>query len=557
MQDSSVYETLKKIRESKTVKLKPNKYMNPAINLRYYQTIGVANLYMIKKMVLGDATGTGKTGTAATTYAALLNDDPNQKLMVICPSSALYQWQSEINKFCVDITSQIVESETIKVGRTALSSFDSREYQFKQFENNNKHVLIFNYNTLKTDFHILYELTRKYKFMVIFDEATAFKNHKSQTFEYAKKLVASVDRAYALTATIIKNNLMEAFSIYKVLLPTLFGSIEHFQNRYCIIEKKKLWKGRGNFNRFIKVIKGYKNLDEFKQIIYPFFLGRRTTDISNELPEISSREIIINMDKEQEELYQDVLHGFLDYNKFKIQTFNIFLDNEDAESTEELKETKFIDKLTALIYCQQLSNSPKILGFEASSSKEKELLRLLTEELAGEKIVIYTRFKKMINRLEDLINKLDLKCTKITGDVKSRDREVNKQLFNESSDCNIILINAAGSEAINLQSSGHLVFYDLPFSYGDFLQIIGRIRRIGSTHKNIMLHYLINKNTVDEKVMKILSSKKILFDEVLGDSATGALTIKADTDSTILQIYDEIVSEIKNSKDITGLGLDQ
>jgi len=550
------YKNLEKIRNSKTIKLKPNKYLKPEVQLRYYQTIGVANMYMMKRTVLGDETGTGKTLQAIGTYTSLLLDKPEQKMIVVCPSSAMYQWASEFNKFCQGITTQVVESENIKVNGKTLKSFDSREYQFNLFLNENKNVVIFNYNTMKTDFHIISEMLSTGKYMVVFDEATAFKNHKSQTYLYAKKISELTDRVYALSATIIKNNLLEAWSIYKVLLPNLFGSIEHFTKTYCLVEIKQLWKGRGRRGRKIKKIVGYKNLDHFKKTIYPFFLGRKKADIASDLPEIISQEVITKMDEKQTELYEDVVKGFLDFNKFSLHNFQLFLDGEDGESLEDINKTKYIDKLTALIYCQQISNSPHTLGFNTLSSKEEELIRRLSNELAGEKVVIYSRFKKMVDRLEDLIKtKIKVECTKITGDIKSRQREENKNRFNESQDCNIILINSAAKEAMNLQSSGYLIFFDMPFSYGDFLQIIGRIHRIGSPHEKIMLLYMINKDTVDEKVMKILTSKKDLFDKVLGDSAKGALRPDEERGSIVNTIFEQVLEEAENLNKNLGLNL--
>jgi SNF2 family DNA or RNA helicase len=380
--------------------------------------------------------------------------------------------------------------------------------------------------------------------MVIFDECTSFKNTKSMTHENARQLSALCDRVYGLSATIIKNDLIEAFSIFRVIMPYIFGNETQFKKNYCIMEKKNLWKGKGEKGKTINVIKGYKNLEYFKQVIDPYYLGRKKSDVAKELPEIVSREIQINMHPKQQQAYDDALAGFLDYDKFNLNKVKGLID-DDEDFEYESKETKQIDKLTALIYCQQIANSPKILGIEAPSAKEEEILRVIKDELLQEKVVIYTRFKKMVNRLEDLITKdLGLKVLKITGDVDNRTREDYKKLFNTSPDHNIMIINNAAKEGINLQSSGYLIFYDLPFSYGDFLQIIGRIHRIGSTHTNIFLLYMVCRGTVDEKTYDILAGKKELFDKILGDSAVGA--IQAKNGQLIFDLFESMVRDAKN-----------
>lgn len=549
---NETYKKLLDIRKSKTLKLNPNIYLNPEIKLRYYQIQGIVHIFAIKRFVLGDDTGLGKSGQIIVSYATILAKEPLQKLLVIAPSSALYQWAGEFEKFTTGIKTQIVESVDLKVidetgKQKTLKSFNSREYQFKQFEKNEANVLIFNYNTLTTDFHVLRELFQKYKFMVVFDEATSFKNPKTQTYKYASELAKISDRVVALSATIIKNGLIEAFSIFSVVMPGVLGSQIAFKKNYCVMEKIQLWKGRGKRGKVINKIKSYKNLDHFRQAIDPYFLGRKKSQVAEELPSIVTREVKVKLTTQQQELYDDALLGFLDYDKFSYgDSKKLFLEGDEPleDHSEDFGNIKYIDKLTALIYCQQICNSPHTIGIEAPSSKESEMLRLLETELADEKVVIYTRFKKMVDRLEMLITEnLGVKVLKITGDISNKDREVSKQTFNTTPDHNIMIINSAAKEAVNLQSSGYLVFYDLPFSYGDFLQIIGRIHRIGSTHDKIFLLYMICKDTIDEKTYDILASKKDLFDAVLGDSAVGAIT-KKDT-STINTLFDDMVAEAR------------
>lgn len=550
---NEAYKKLLELRKRKDLKLAKNPFLKDNVVLRYYQIIGAVHMFMVRRFVLGDATGTGKTIQTITAYLLTLTKEANQKLIIICPSSAMYQWGSELDKFTNGITWQVVESGDIRLGKgkaNLLTGYKSREYLFNKFKLENKHVLIFNYNTLVSDYTpILEKIIKEGKYTVVFDEATSFKSTKTQTYLYAKKLAEIADRSYALSATIIKNNLKEAFAIFKVVVPGLFLAVEHFEKSYCIKEKKQLWKGKGERGKVVSKIIGYKNLDHFRKTIDPYFLGRKKSDVASELPQIISKEIKIKMNKQQQELYDDVVGGFINYNKFpqdhaeKIQYLFKNEGDEEYQYIQEYQNVKKVEKLASLIYLQQICNSPEILGFKAASEKEKELIRLLETELAGEKVVIYTRFKKMIYRLEKLIQEeLEVKTTRIHGDVENRDREANKKEFNESEDCNIIFINAAAKEAVNLQSSGYLIFYDLPFSYGDFLQIIGRIHRIGSKFENISLIYLLCNNSVDEHTYKILSTKKGLFDRVLGDSAEGAIKIE-EQENVIDTLFGKVVNK--------------
>ena len=76
---AKVYERLKKVRESKTVALKPCSFLRDEItgftgelerfHLRYSQVQGTYHMMVLKRMILGDDTGTGKCVTEDTLIA--------------------------------------------------------------------------------------------------------------------------------------------------------------------------------------------------------------------------------------------------------------------------------------------------------------------------------------------------------------------------------------------------------------------------------------------------------------------------------------------------------
>jgi superfamily II DNA/RNA helicase len=116
------------------------------------------------------------------------------------------------------------------------------------------------------------------------------------------------------------------------------------------------------------------------------------------------------------------------------------------------------------------------------------------------------------------------------------------------SEVDVILITTAGSESLNLQAAEHFVFLDLPFSYGDYYQLIGRMIRIGSSHSTVVAHHLIGvrrsgEKTIDRHVLSILRSKKKLIDKVAGDGIIGGLHFKSGDD-----MVKDLLGEIKRSR---------
>jgi len=102
-------------------------------------------------------------------------------------------------------------------------------------------------------------------------------------------------------------------------------------------------------------------------------------------------------------------------------------------------------------------------------------------------------------------------------------RNAAKRLFQESPDHDLIFINAAGIEGLNLQQAAHMVCLDLPWSWGDLLQLVGRMVRSASPHTTCTLHILVARGTVDEYTIDVLKGKKGVFDVILGESHSGGL----------------------------------
>jgi len=548
---------LRKVRERKDVKLPPSPILRQEIigldgqlhpfNLRYYQVQGVYHMLRLKRMVLGDGTGLGKTVETITSLCYVWEKRPETKVIVMAPKSAINQWADEIRRFTVGVD---VHLATAKIkGETSL---ETRQRVYKEWADSpGKSVLILNYALLVRDWNyggiqpllpngrpdpkqsvlpgLLDAHTKKAaeNLTVIFDEATAFKSMRTKTWEIARFLSDRSNRVYGLTATLLKNNLDEGYSIYKAILPKLFGPKTKFLEDYCFYELKQVSRGAK-----IPVIKGYKNLDHFKEVIELNYLGRPKHAVSDELPTLTTREVTCELSPPEVAKYEEALSGVLELGDGEIREF---------------EETK---ALTSLIYCQQIVDSLAMLKFKEGDvlagiayeltdhrigtlfSKEQALLDLLQEELDGEKVIVYTRFESLVGRLVEMLKKNGIKSVRITGKEKADQRAEAQKAFQDlKSDVRVVFITNAGSEAINLQAAAATIFYDMPWSWGDYVQILGRMIRIGSPHKGVMTYHLLAelpglgklRKTIDHHVLSLLRKKKNLIDKVLGEAAVGAL----------------------------------
>lgn len=554
-QINAAYEKLKQVRASKTVTLKPARMLRTEIvgfdrqvqplKIRYYQSIGIFHLLMMKRMILGDGTGIGKTLQALAALCYLWEKEPDNRVIVVSPKAAIRQWESEIDKFTTGIKVFVVTG-----------SADDRKRIYGAWATHKgpeKAVLVINYALLMRDWDagggmkpdpsdpkkkkqiyvpgLLNKITEKLgNIVTIYDEATAFKNTSTKTFQVCEALSHRSTRCYGLTATLLKNNLMEGFSIFKVVVPWVFSTKTKFMDTYAVVKLMPVAGGRK-----IPLVMGYRNLDLFRLAIDPYFLGRSKHMVSDELPVLITKEVVCELSEAEDSKYGEALTGILE------------LGDGEVKEYEESKA------LVALIYCQQVVNSLAMLRFTEGdeiyrnvlrdeaikvgslSSKEAALVELLTEELEGEKVIVYTRFESLVARLQSILKtQASIKSTRITGKESEGQRKINQDAFQDAeSDTKVIFITDAGSEAINLQTASALIFFDAPWSWGNYVQTLGRPVRIGSVHQSVNVYHLVaerprerakDRKTIDHHVLDQLRGKKRLADAVLGEAAVGALT---------------------------------
>ena len=180
-------------------------------------------------VLLGDDTGLGKTLQTIIALCYIWDKNPDTKVIVLTNKSAVTQWANEFTKFTRDIKT-IVCMGTPPKRRKARGLFETAT---------GPTVLVMGYRSAVGDFS---DMQNWKDFIFITDEATAYKNPKTQVHQVCRHLSENASRTWGLTATLIKNNLMEGHGIYSVVVPGLFGSKNAFMMQYCITQMQRIRK---------------------------------------------------------------------------------------------------------------------------------------------------------------------------------------------------------------------------------------------------------------------------------------------------------------------------
>ena len=505
---------LMKIRERKDVSIRPTPLLRKSVtmldgnerplSLRYYQVQMVLHLLSMRRFIVGDDTGLGKTLESIASLCYLWEREPDCKALVLTKKSAVRQWVDEFKRFTTGVN-VIVCKGSPKQRAEAYALYEAAT---------GPTALVMGHRSAVQDFSRLQD---KEWGVFVLDEATIAKNPSAQIHQVCRHLSAKSKRAWGLTATLIKNNLIEGYGIFRCIEPALFTqTLNAFIDDYCVTQLINVGRGRK-----VKQIVGYRKASIliFRQKIEPYYLGRPKHQVASELPPLTSRRIRVGMSPVQATKYQEALSGLLEI------------------GTGEEKE---VSKLTAVTYCQEIVNHPMLIGVEGDSDKLDELLDILTEgDLAGEKVIVFTRFEKMVGIGIEACEKANVKCVRITGKEDEDERKEAQDTFqNIDSGIPVVWITTAGSDAINLQAAKAIIFYDTPFSAGDYLQTLGRMIRIGSIHDRVFALHLVTEDSIDERVMDIMDGKMGLLEAVLGKR------LKGDEDDE-----DEVIQADKGSLD--------
>jgi SNF2 family DNA or RNA helicase len=370
------------------------------------------------------------------------------------------------------------------------------------------------------------------KIVLVLDECHKFKSDFTQNRNLVFNLARFPERVWALTATVIKNGLEEFYAIATALGIRPLGFMGDFRSEYC--EWREQYVGNGITK---KLITGYKNVPAFIRELRPFFLGRSQRQVKEPLPRLTTVYHPIDLDARQSKILLDELpNGTLVLPPTLIR---------DACGVWHEKERDADNLMTQLSIQQLVANHWALIdrSNEADyltrklSPKEEALLDMLDGDYRGEKVVVYTKYRSWIDRLQWLTENghfTSRKFLRITGAESEKQRNENKKLFQSpDSGYDLIVINAAGMEGINLQQAAHMILLDVPWSWGDLIQLVGRMVRMASPHAACTLHVMISKGTIDEYAIETLRGKKGVFEKILGQSHSAGIL---DTGDAVLDL---------------------
>ena len=446
----------------------PMKPLNIKADLRDYQKKGIQWLQMLHYYGFGgflaDDMGLGKTLQAIAFLSSQLHE--NSRVLILAPSGLIYNWADEFEKFAPNLDIAIVHGS--KAYREAVLA---EEYQ----------VYLTSYATFRQDSDLYKQVSFDFLFL---DEAQVMKNAQTKIAKILRKFV--VPTVFALSGTPIENNLGELWSIFQIVLPGLLPAKKDFMKLPA---------------------------ERVAQFIKPFVMRRKKEDVLTELPDLIEVVYKNELEDQQKAIYLAQLQQ---------------MQERLGQVTDAEFQRNRVEILTGLMRLRQICDTPALFmeDYKGDSGKLDSLRDLLSQIAEGNhRVLIFSQFRGMLDRIEEELPKLGLTSFKITGSTPSQERQEMTKAFNQGERDVFLISLKAGGVGLNLTGADTVILVDLWWNPAVESQAIGRAHRMGQ-EQAVEVYRLVTRGTIEEKIQELQEQKRNLVSEVLdGTESRGSLTL--------------------------------
>ncbi|RKS18002.1 helicase-like protein [Arthrobacter sp. AG1021] len=446
--------------------------------LRPYQEQGAAWLNFLRTHSLGgvlaDDMGLGKTVQLLAGLEQARTQNPEQKFLVIAPTSVVGNWVNEAHRFTPQMRVQSITSTAKKAGKSIVEQIGDAQ------------LVVTSYAIFRLSFE---EFEDAGFSVLILDEAQQLKNHTSKGYKQARQL--SVPCKLVVTGTPMENNLMELWALVSLAAPGLLGGQKAFKDNY----QKQISDGDS------------ERLERLKKRLRPFVLRRTKEQVVPELPAKTEQVLEVELEPAHRKAYD---------RRFQRVRQEVLGLVDDVDSNR----FKILQSLTLL---RQLALDPSLVDEGNAPSAKLEMLReLMADAVAeGHKILVFSQFTSFLGKAKDIAVELGIDHGYLDGATSGPKRKDMIDGFTDGQFPVFFISLKSGGFGINLTTADYCILLDPWWNPAAEAQAIDRAHRIGQT-KPVYVYRLVAKDTIESKVLALQAKKTALFNDVLGEQTDAA-----------------------------------
>lgn len=308
--------------------------------------------------------------------------------------------------------------------------------------------------------------------MVVIDELSSFKSHQAKRFKSLMKVRPKVKRIVGLTGTPSSNGLMDLWAQYRLLdMGQRLGRfIGRYREDYFVPDKRNQ-----------QVIFSYKPKpgaeEEIYKLISDITISMKGTDYLK-LPDLVINEVPVKL-SEKEMKTLDTMKRDL-------------IANVKGEEVTAANAAALSGKLLQMANGAVYDDQGTVLYIH---DRKLDALEDLIEAANGKPVLIAYWFKHDLSRIQ---KRFEVEVLSTSDSIKR---------WNDGEIPIAAIHPASAGHGLNLQAGGStLIWFGLTWSLELYQQTNARLWRQGQK-ETVVIHHLIAKGTIDERVMKALNDK--------------------------------------------------
>lgn len=429
---------LRSIEEEKSIRdivrdeqLDYKKYLG---ELKDYQTLGTAFMYMSPRSVIGDGVGLGKTAEVSALINYLHQTKQLKRFLIAVETSALGQTQCELMRF-TGLRVVALPSEAYKLNRL-----------IKKIDWTKVDGIVIKHSALRSDvlskwlsLNINPDGTCRLFDTFFLDESSVIKNLTTKTAIYTKNICDICPRVHFMNATVFETNIMDIYNQMDMMNPALLPKKWRIEKEFCTFGMSSYWtkeNGKPKMN-FRRDLTGYKNQAVFKERLKLVYFGRSKSDIGMDMPHVH-------------------------------KVYEVEPSNEQSMALQ--KGYRYMEVLN----CPSLIPDLHLETNRKTVPKLDRLCNLLETDFADCKVMVYCFHNEAQQAIADECRKLGRNPVILNGQSKDQERWEIQTKFNKG-EYDVIITNIMKS--LNLFGGDVCIFYSNSMTPSKMFQVAGRIDR--------------------------------------------------------------------------------
>lgn len=413
------------------------------------------------------------TGTGKTLVGLELIKQKGLKTLVVCPLSIIVPaWIEDLEKFHPEMTHINLWKWWQRNRHLDVKTLDFALHD----------VLLVNFETFRSIQHLLKSIDIE---MVLIDESSKIKNHKSKITKDLIEFCDDIQFVYLFSGTPAPNTKLEYFSQMRIIDPMLFGkSFYQCRNKYFYSA------GYGGYTWL-----PHKDLEaEFMEKIATCASIVKKSDVLD-LPERTFEKRHIQLSPKEKSAYN--------------RMFRDLMAEVEGEVVVAYNSAVKFMKLRQ-ITSGFLINEDEVLKF--GKSKLQELDGLL-DEIGNRQAIIWSQFHEEAWQIQQLLSEKNTEVAIVNGLITQVQKEINIAGFKSGAIQYLIAHPRSMGHGVTLTNCSDAIYYSLSYSHEEHYQSRDRIYRKGQKNK-CTYYYMMVPGSIDKVIFDAVRRKEKIEDAV-------------------------------------------